>query len=50
MSLRSAGPVVGVLGGMFDPVHNGHLHVAREARRLLGLERTIFGLLPMDRV
>ncbi len=34
----------GVLGGTFDPVHLGHLHIAEEARRLLGLAHTL--LLP----
>lgn len=28
---------LGVLGGTFDPIHNGHLAMSREARRLLGL-------------
>ena len=35
---------VGVLGGTFDPVHLGHLRMAVETRRLLGLSRTL--LLP----
>lgn len=30
---------VGVLGGTFNPVHNGHLRMALEAREALGLER-----------
>jgi len=34
-------PVVGVLGGTFDPVHLGHLAMAETARRLLGLERVL---------
>ncbi len=29
---------IGVLGGTFDPPHNGHLLAAREARRALGLD------------
>ncbi len=33
---------IGVLGGIFDPVHNGHLAVASLAREALGLEKIIF--------
>ncbi len=33
---------LGVLGGTFDPVHNGHLVVAAAAREQLGLERVLF--------
>lgn len=32
---------IGWLGGSFDPVHAGHLHVAREARAALDLERVL---------
>jgi nicotinate-nucleotide adenylyltransferase len=32
---------VGILGGTFDPVHNGHLGIAEEAREALGLERVL---------
>jgi nicotinate-nucleotide adenylyltransferase len=35
-------PRVGVLGGTFDPVHNGHLAIARELREALGLDRVIW--------
>ena len=33
---------IGVLGGTFDPVHNGHLAMARAAMDKFGLQRIIF--------
>ena len=32
---------IGLFGGSFDPIHHGHLILAREAREALGLERVI---------
>jgi nicotinate-nucleotide adenylyltransferase len=32
----------GILGGSFDPIHNAHLYVAREAQRRLALDRVVF--------
>ena len=33
---------VGLLGGSFDPVHNGHLHIAHHAQRVLDLDEVRF--------
>ncbi len=33
---------IGVLGGTFDPVHNGHLHITRELRKALDLDRVVW--------
>jgi nicotinate-nucleotide adenylyltransferase len=33
---------VGLLGGSFDPIHVGHLHIARHACARLGLDRVVF--------
>ncbi len=33
---------IGVLGGTFDPLHNGHLLIARETMKQLGLDEIIF--------
>lgn len=33
---------IGVLGGTFDPVHRAHLHLARAARKQLGLARVLW--------
>jgi nicotinate-nucleotide adenylyltransferase len=35
------GPSLGILGGVFDPPHVGHLELARAARDQLGLERLL---------
>jgi len=33
---------VGLFGGTFNPIHNGHLTVARQTQKALGLDRILF--------
>jgi len=43
---------LGILGGTFDPPHNGHLLIARAARKQLRLDRVLFapaGVQPLRR-
>ena len=44
--------VVGIFGGTFDPVHNGHLQVAAAVRQQLPMEKVMFipARLPLLRV
>ncbi len=40
--MKAGGDRIGILGGTFNPVHLGHLEMARSARRLFELDRVIF--------
>jgi nicotinate-nucleotide adenylyltransferase len=33
------GMVVGLLGGSFDPAHDGHVHITHQALQRIGLDR-----------
>lgn len=37
--LARRGMVIGLLGGSFDPAHEGHAHITREALKRLGLDQ-----------
>lgn len=37
--LARPGMSIGLLGGSFDPAHNGHVHITREALKRLGLDQ-----------
>lgn len=33
---------LGIMGGTFDPIHNGHLATVEFVRRKLGIEKVLF--------
>lgn len=33
---------IGILGGTFNPIHNGHIHIGKEALKALDLDKVIF--------
>lgn len=37
--IARSGEVIGLLGGSFDPAHEGHAHITREALKRFGLDR-----------
>ncbi len=37
--VATRGMVVGLLGGSFDPAHEGHVHITREAMKRMGLDQ-----------
>jgi nicotinate-nucleotide adenylyltransferase len=39
---------VGLYGGSFNPAHEGHAHVAEEARKALGLDKVIWLVSPQN--
>jgi nicotinate-nucleotide adenylyltransferase len=42
MDIRQPPAGIGLLGGTFNPVHNGHLTIARQTRDALHLDRILF--------
>jgi nicotinate-nucleotide adenylyltransferase len=37
--IATRGMVIGLLGGSFDPAHEGHAHITREALKRMGIEQ-----------
>jgi nicotinate-nucleotide adenylyltransferase len=37
--IANKGMVIGLLGGSFDPAHEGHVHITREALKRMGLDQ-----------
>lgn len=37
--IATRGMVIGLLGGSFDPAHDGHAHITREAMKRMGLDQ-----------
>ena len=37
--IAAKGMVIGLLGGSFDPAHEGHAHISREALKRMGLDQ-----------
>lgn len=40
--MKSSPPKIGLYGGSFDPIHNGHLILARDAMERLELDQVVF--------
>jgi len=40
--MKSSPPKIGLYGGSFDPIHNGHLILARDAMERLELDHVVF--------
>lgn len=43
-----ADQTIGLLGGSFNPAHAGHLHISREAKKILGLKKIWWMVSPQN--
>ena len=46
--VATRGMVVGLLGGSFDPAHEGHVHISREALKRMGLDQVWWLVTPAN--
>ena len=46
--IATRGMVVGLLGGSFDPAHEGHVHITREALKRMGLDQVWWLVTPAN--
>ncbi|MBA4325348.1 MAG: nicotinate-nucleotide adenylyltransferase [Rhodobacter sp.] len=46
--LATKGMVIGLLGGSFDPAHEGHAHITREALKRMGLDQVWWLVTPAN--
>lgn len=46
--IATRGMVIGLLGGSFDPAHEGHAHITREAMKRLGLDQVWWLVTPAN--
>lgn len=46
--VATRGMVVGLLGGSFDPAHEGHVHITREALKRMGLDQVWWLVTPAN--
>ena len=41
---KQTNPSIGVLGGSFDPIHQGHINIARMVFEKLNLDKIFFAM------
>jgi nicotinate-nucleotide adenylyltransferase len=46
--VATRGMVIGLLGGSFDPAHEGHVHITREALKRMGLDQVWWLVTPAN--
>jgi nicotinate-nucleotide adenylyltransferase len=46
--IATKGMVIGLLGGSFDPAHEGHVHITREALKRMGLDQVWWLVTPAN--